>query len=85
MQNDFVESFNGRQRDKCLNETLSKSLAHTRFVLMAWRRDYNHVRLHPKLAGQALPRDRPPMVVGACPQPVAIPSINHHELAGLYL
>lgn len=47
MQNDFVESFNGRQRDKCLNETLSKSLAHTRFVLMAWRRDYNHVRLHP--------------------------------------
>lgn len=35
MQNGFVESFNGRFRDECLNETLFTSLAHARFVLMA--------------------------------------------------
>jgi putative transposase len=46
MQNGFVESFNGRLRDECLNETLFTSLAHVRFVLDAWRHDYNHVRPH---------------------------------------
>jgi len=35
MQNGFVESFNGRLRDECLNETLFTSLAHARFVLDA--------------------------------------------------
>ena len=32
MQNGFVESFNGRLRDECLNETLFTSLPHARFV-----------------------------------------------------
>lgn len=49
MQNGFVESFNGRLRDECLNETLFTSLAHARFVLAAWRHDYNTVRPHSKL------------------------------------
>ncbi|WP_163484567.1 integrase core domain-containing protein, partial [Escherichia coli] len=49
MQNGFVESFNGRLRDECLNETLFTSLAHARFVLAAWQHDYNHVRPHSKL------------------------------------
>jgi len=51
MQNGFVESFNGRLRDECLNETLFSSLAHARFVLAAWRHDYNTVRPHSKLGG----------------------------------
>jgi len=33
MQNAFVESFNGRLRDECLNETLFTSLRHARVVL----------------------------------------------------
>lgn len=48
MQNGFVESFNGRLRDECLNETLFTSLARARFVFDAWRHDYNHVRQHSK-------------------------------------
>jgi putative transposase len=32
-QNAFVESFNGRLHDECLNETLFTSLAHARAVL----------------------------------------------------
>ena len=43
-QNAFVESFNGRLRDECLNETLFMSLAQVRAVLAAWRDDYNAVR-----------------------------------------
>jgi putative transposase len=50
-QNAFVESFNGRLRDECLNETLFRSLGHARAVLSAWRDDYNNVRPHGALRG----------------------------------
>ena len=51
MQNAFVESFNGRLRDECLNETIFTSLRHARAVLAAWARDYNEVRPHSALGG----------------------------------
>ena len=51
-QNAFVESFNGRLRDECLNETAFSSLAEARAVLAAWRDDYNRVRPHSALANR---------------------------------
>jgi putative transposase len=51
-QNAFVESFNGRLRDECLNETVFSSLTDARTVLAAWQRDYNEVRPHSSLGGQ---------------------------------
>lgn len=48
-QNAFAESFNARLRDELLNETLFRSLTHARFMLEAWRDDYNHHRPHGKL------------------------------------
>ncbi|MGE5504204.1 MAG: IS3 family transposase, partial [Actinomycetota bacterium] len=51
MQNGFVESFNGRLRDECLNETLFASAPHARRVLADWRDDYNHARPHSGLGG----------------------------------
>ena len=45
-QNGFVESFNGRLRDECLNEEVFASLAEARAVIERWRLDYNHVRPH---------------------------------------
>jgi putative transposase len=45
-QNGFVESFNGRLRDECLNEEVFASLAEARAVIERWRHDYNHVRPH---------------------------------------
>lgn len=45
-QNAFAESFIGRLRDECLNETLFTSLRQTRAVLASWQRDYNEVRPH---------------------------------------
>jgi putative transposase len=51
-QNAFVESFIGRLRDECLNETLFASLAQAREVLDAWRADYNRARPHSALANK---------------------------------
>ncbi|GAD09049.1 transposase and inactivated derivatives [Gluconobacter frateurii NBRC 103465] len=51
-QNGFVESFNGRLRDECLNETLFTSFSHARQVLSDWREDYNTVRPHSQLDGR---------------------------------
>ncbi len=52
-QNGFVESFNGRLRDECLNEHLFPSLAAARRIIEAWRTDYNTVRPHSSLGGLA--------------------------------
>jgi putative transposase len=46
VQNAFVESFNGRFRDECLNEEVFASLAEARALIERWRRDYNQVRPH---------------------------------------
>jgi len=50
-QNGFVESFNGRFRDECLNEHLFRSLASARQIIEAWRIDYNTERPHTSLDG----------------------------------
>jgi putative transposase len=49
VQNAFAESFIGRLRDELLNETLFRSLTHTRAVLEAWCTDYNQTRPHSRL------------------------------------
>jgi putative transposase len=51
-QNAFVESFIGRLRDECLNETLFGSLPQARAVLDSWRSDYNGTRPHSALANR---------------------------------
>jgi putative transposase len=51
-QNAFVESFNGKLRDECLNETLFTSVRQARAILSAWQRDYNEVRPHSGLGGR---------------------------------
>jgi len=50
-QNAYVESFNGRLRDECLNEHWFTSLAHARTVIEDWRRDYNEQRPKKDLGG----------------------------------
>jgi putative transposase len=53
-QNAYIESFNGRFRDECLNEHWFLSLAQARQIVEAWRVDYNAVRPHSSL-GTASP------------------------------
>ena len=55
-ENGFIESFNGRLRDECLNANEFVTIDHVRAVLEAWRHDYNHHRPHGSL-GHLTPRE----------------------------
>jgi putative transposase len=48
-QNGFMESFNGKLRDECLNEHVFSSLAQARRIIEAWRIDHNHASQHPSV------------------------------------
>lgn len=50
-ENAFIESFNGRRRDECLNANWFESLDHARELVAAWWHDYNHERPHSALGG----------------------------------
>lgn len=50
-QNAYIESFNGRFRDECLNEHWFTSFAHACELVKAWRREYNHERPKKALGG----------------------------------
>ncbi len=51
VQNAFVESFNGKLRDECLNEHVFGTLAQPQRIIEVWRQDYNAVRPHTSLGG----------------------------------
>jgi putative transposase len=51
MQNGFVESFNDRLRDECLNEHLFANLNEARQLIEEWRIDYNTNRPPSSLNG----------------------------------
>ena len=46
MQNGYIESFNGKFRDECLNEHWFETLSQAKAAIAAWRKDYNEVRPH---------------------------------------
>ena len=50
-QNAYIESFNGRFRDECLNENWFLNLHHARVMIEAWRREYNEERPKKALGG----------------------------------
>jgi putative transposase len=50
VQNSFIESFNGRFRDECLNANWFENLADARRKIEAWRQEYNQHRPHSALA-----------------------------------
>jgi len=49
VENAYIESFNGRLRDECLNENWFISLDHARGIIEEWRVDYNEIRPHSSL------------------------------------
>jgi len=49
MQNGYIESFNGKFRDECLNEHWFQTLPQARSEIAIWRQDYNEVRPHSSL------------------------------------
>jgi len=59
VENGYIESFNGRLRDECLNVHVFFTLADVREKLESWREDYNQVRPHSAL------NDRSPQAFAA--------------------
>ena len=56
VQNAFIESFNGKFRDECLNEHWFVTLQEAQLVIEAWRREYNEERTHSAL-GDVTPQE----------------------------
>ena len=79
VQNAFIESFNSRLRDECLNEHVFLSLKEARATIEAWRHDYNHLRPHGSLG--ALTPNEFAVLKGQEIQPPQEGENNH----GLYL
>ena len=52
IENAYVESFNGKFRDECLNEHWFVNLVDAKTAIEAWRLDYNTVRPHSSLGGR---------------------------------
>lgn len=77
-QNGYIESFNGRLREECLNREQFWSLSEARVVIDDWKWKYNHIRPHGSL-GMLTPvefahKEIAPSEGGACFQ--AAPSSN---------
>ncbi len=92
VQNAFVESFNSKLRDECLNEHVFLTLAEARKIIEAWRHDYNHARPHSSL-GTLTPiefADRQgggplEQVMGSAARPLAPPPRQGQNINRLYL
>ena len=56
VQNAFIESFNGKFRDECLNEHWFVTLQEAQLVIEAWRREYNEERTHSTI-GDVTPQE----------------------------
>ncbi|MGZ3554040.1 MAG: IS3 family transposase [Vulcanimicrobiaceae bacterium] len=70
-QNAFIESFNGKFRDECLNEHSFGSLAEAREIIEAWRLDYNANRPHSSL-GNRTPEEFVQDLINTLPSPLLV-------------
>jgi putative transposase len=53
VENNLIESFNGKLRDECLNMHWFESLTEARMEIEAWRQEYNETRPHSSLGNRA--------------------------------
>jgi putative transposase len=93
VQNAFIESFNSKLRDECLNEHFFFGLAEARHLIEAWRQDYNQLRPHSSL-GALAPAEYakrqgggpPEQAQGSAAPPLAPPPhLRQNINPGLYL
>ncbi len=74
VENAYIESFNGKFRDECLNQHWFLSLPDARFHVERYRRDYNEVRPHSAL-------DNKTPAAFAREHPVTVASPHHPGLS----
>ena len=76
VQNAFIESFNGKFRDECLNQSWFTSLEDARRIIEAWREDYNTVRPHSSLGYRTPEEYAAEVVARPAPPPTPVVSIT---------
>ena len=74
VENGYIESFNGRLRDECLNTEVFEDLADARQKLESWRHDYNQHRPHSALADRS-----PAEFARSARRPFALSSVDQAE------
>ncbi len=72
VENGYIESFNGRLRDECLNGEIFFSLADAREKLERWRNDYNERRPHSSLADRTPAEFASAVESGPSPSPSSL-------------
>jgi putative transposase len=63
-QNGYIESFNGKLRDECLNQNWFSNLYEARDIIEQWRMEYNHLRPHSSL-GNLTPEEYAAKLAGS--------------------
>lgn len=77
-QNGFIESFNGKLRDECLNQEIFFSRAEAQVIVDAWRVEYNSERPHSGL-GFKTPLE---VLAAAVPQQSSASNLNLEQKTG---
>ena len=85
VENSYIESFNGRLRDECLNVEVFFALADVRDKLERWRQDYNQVRPHSALRDNAPALFAVQWAETAAPGPEPVPAPAGKPAAGKLL
>ena len=85
VENGYIESFNGRLRDECLNVEVFFALTDVRDKLERWRQDYNQVRPHSALRDSAPALFAAQWAETAAPGPEPVPALAGKPAAGKIL
>ena len=77
-ENAYIESFNGKFRDECLNEHWFISLTHARAIIEAWRIEYNTERPHSSL-GNLTPQEFAKITLATAKERVSLPADSNRN------
>ncbi len=74
-ENGYVESFNGKLRDECLNRERFDTLLEAQILIEQWRQEYNHLRPHSAL-GYRPPAPESWTITDAAILPLEVPALS---------
>ena len=76
--NAYIESFNGKFRDECLNEHWFVTMKHARQVIENWRIEYNTEREHSAL-GKLTPQEYAQMILDRAEKTLSLTAGSNPE------
>ncbi len=77
-ENAYIESFNGKFRDECLNEHWFVTMKHARQIIENWRIEYNTEREHSSL-GKMTPQEYAQMILDRAKKALSLTADSNPE------